>query len=422
MLAKKLGEMRFNMKLAMITSGFLPVPATKGGAVENLIENFLRMNEECEDYEITVFSIYDEKAKEEINKFKNTKCIFIKSNFFVDSLDKSLFFIAKNILKKKNSHSYRFICRRLHYLNQVSKYLKKNNYDKVLLENHPSQYLALKWRDNYKKYLGKYYYHCHNEFAGTYSCEKIIDKTKRFICVSQYISESLQNYLKLNVRQSFVLRNGIDEGKFNIKLTSRQEAELRNKYNIGKDDKILLFTGRIVREKGAKELINALNHVQYKNYKLLIVGAALNDLNAKTPYELEIEELVTGMGDRVVFTGFIKYDKIPLLYHIADIAVLPSIWDDPAPLTIIEALLCGLPIITTVSGGIPEYATHGSAILIERDSNLVENLANEIQALLVDDVRRKEMSKKSLEVSKDLTLKVYYQNFIKLLQGDNDGR
>ena len=61
---EKLVEMRLKMKLAMITSGFLPVPATKGGAVENLIENFLRMNEEYEDYEITVFSIYDEKAKE----------------------------------------------------------------------------------------------------------------------------------------------------------------------------------------------------------------------------------------------------------------------------------------------------------------------------------------------------------------------
>ncbi len=249
------------MKLAMITSGFLPVPATKGGAVENLIENFLKMNEEYKDYEITVFSIYDEKAREEIKKFKNTQCIFIKSNLFVDSLDKTLFFIAKNILKKKNSHSYRFIsldktlffiaknilkkknshsyrfiCRRLHYLNKVSKYLKKYDYDKVLLENHPSQYLALKWRGNDKKYLGKYYYHCHNEFAGTYSCEEIITKTKRFICVSQYILESLQNYLKLDGRQSSVLRNGIDESKFNIKLTSEQEAELRNKYNIGKDD------------------------------------------------------------------------------------------------------------------------------------------------------------------------------------------
>lgn len=412
---EKLVEMRFKMKLAMMTSGFLPVPATKGGAVENLIENFLRMNEEYEDYEITVFSIYDEKAKEEINKFKNTKCIFIKSNLFVDSLDKSLFFIAKNILKKKNSHSYRFICRRLHYLNQVSKYLKKNNYDKVLLENHPSQYLALKWRDNYKKYLGKYYYHCHNEFVGTYGCKDIIDKTQKFICVSNYISESLQTYLKLHSSQFSVLRNGIDESKFNIKLTTAQKVELRNRYNINKGDKVLIFMGRIVKEKGVRELITALKQVNYTNYKLLIVGAALNDLNAKTSYEFEIEELVKDMKDKVIFTGFIKYTEIPRLYHLADIAVLPSIWDDPAPLTIIESLTCGLSIITTVSGGIPEYATDGSAILIERDSKMIEHLAKEINLLLSDDIKREEMSKKAIEASRQLTLENYYKNFTNLL-------
>ena len=139
------------MKLAIITSGFLPVPATKGGAVENLIENFLKMNEECKDYEITVFSVYDQQAIEEAKKLKNTHVVFIKSNFLVNILDKLIFFLAKNVLKKKNSQSYRFICKRLHYLNQVSKYLKNLNYDKVLLENHPSQYLSLKWRKNYKR-------------------------------------------------------------------------------------------------------------------------------------------------------------------------------------------------------------------------------------------------------------------------------
>lgn len=401
------------MKLAMITSGFLPVPATKGGAVENLIENFLKMNEEYKDYEITVFSIYDKKAEEEIKKFKNTCCIFIKSNLFIDSIDKFLFFIAKNILKKKNSHSYRFICRRIHYLNQVSKYLKKNAYDKVLLENHPSQYLALKWRNNYKKYLGKYYYHCHNEFVGMYGCKHIIDKTEKFICVSSYIEKFLYNYLgEIN---SVVLRNGIDESKFNIRLTKEQKEKLRKKYNINKDDKVLLFTGRIVKEKGVKELITALKQVNYKNYKLLIVGAALNDLNTKTPYEFEIEELVKDMKSKVIFTGFIKYTEIPQLYHLADIAVLPSICEDAAPLAIIESLLCGLPIITTVSGGIPEYATNGSAVFVERDSYLVENLAKEIELLLLDDNKREEMSKKSISVSQLLTLENYYKAFIGLL-------
>lgn len=415
MQTEKLGEMRFRMKLAVITSGFLPVPATKGGAVENLIENFLKMNEEFSNYKITVFSVYDQQAIEVAQKFKNTDVIFIKSNFLVDTLDKMIFFLAKNILKKKNSHSYRFICKRLHYLNRVSKYLKKSDYDKVLLENHPSQYLALKWRNNYKKYEGKYYYHCHNEFSGTYGCKEIIDKTEKFICVSGHIEKFLSQYLKVKKENSIVLRNGIDEIKFNIDLTKEQREELKNKYGIKRNDKILLFTGRVVKEKGVKELITALKNVNYNNYKLLIVGAALNDLNAKTSYEYEIEELVKVMKEKVVFTGFVKYDEIPQLYHLADIAVLPSICEDAAPLAIIESLICGLPIISTISGGIPEYAKDGSAILIERDKGLVKNLAKNIDLLLENESKCKEMSQQAIEVSKKLTLDEFYKNFVNLI-------
>ncbi len=404
------------MKFAVITSGFLPVPATKGGAVENLIENFLKMNEESTDYEITVFSVYDQQAIKEAKKLKNTHVVFIKSNFVVDILDKSIFFLAKNVLKKKNSQSYKFICKRLHYLNEVSKYLRKTNFDKILLENHPSQYLALKWRNNYKKYESKFYYHCHNEFVGTYGCKKIIDKTEKFICVSEYISKSLQIYLELDRNKFIVLRNGIDENKFNIAITDTEKNDLRNKYQIKENDKVLLFTGRIVEEKGIKELITALNKVKYENYKLLVVGAALNEFKTKTPYELEIEDLVYKMKDKIVFTGFVKYEEISKLYHLADIATLPSIWDDPAPLTIIESLTCGLPIITTVSGGIPEYAVGGSAIFIKRDSKLIENLAKEIELLLKNEEKRRIMSKKAIEASNGLTIKNYYKEFIHILQ------
>ena len=406
------------MKLAIITSGFLPVPATKGGAVENLIENFLKMNEECKDYEITVFSVYDQQAIEEAKKLQNTHVVFIKSNFLVNILDKLIFFLAKNVLKKKNSQSYRFICKRLHYLNQVSKYLKNLNYDKVLLENHPSQYLALKWRKNYKKYLGKYYYHCHNEFVGTYGCKKIIDKTEKFICVSEYISKFLQNYLELKGDNFVVLRNGIDEKKFNTGLTIKEKKDLKLKYQIKENDKILLFTGRVVKEKGIKELITALKKVNFEDYKLLIVGAALNDFKTKTPYELEIEELVREMKNKIIFTGFVKYNEISKLYHLADIAILPSICEDAAPLTIIESLICGLPIITTVSGGIPEYAVDGSAILIKRDSKMIENLAKEIDLLLYNEKLRRNMSKKAIEVSRELTIENYYKNCIRILGSD----
>lgn len=404
------------MKLAVITSGFLPVPASKGGAVETLLMNLLLENEGETDLEFNIFSIYDEKAIEDSKKYRKANFIFIKPLKIIEKIDKIVFLIAKNIFKKSNSQSYRFIFQRLYFLNKISQNLKKNDYDKVLLENHPTQYLALKWRKNYKKYQNRYYYHCHNEFVGTYGCEFIIKNTKKMICVSNFIKNSLEKKLEIDKDKCVVLRNGIDTKKFSITIDEIEKQKIKKKYNINDDDKILLFTGRIIKEKGIKELLEALSKVQIKNLKLLVVGSSLNNINVKTKYEIEIEELVKKINKNVIFTGFVEYKEIYKLYAIADIAVLPSIWDDPAPLTIIESMAAGLPIITTNSGGIPEYAKNGCAVILKRDENMIYNLKNAIIDLLNHKEKRKKMSEISKENTETLTLNNYYFNFLKIIK------
>ena len=404
------------MNLAVITSGFLPIPATKGGAVENLVVNLLNENEKNPKMKFTIFSIFESKAFIESKKYKNTSFIFIKPNIITRIFDKIVFFIAKNILKKENSQSYRFIFQRLYFLNCISKNLKNNNYDKILLENHPTQFLALKWRKNYIKYKDRYYYHCHNEFVGTYGCKTIIKNTKKILCVSNFIMKSVMKNLKIDGNRCAVLRNGIDTKIFSKLINDTDKQSIKKKYNIDEEDKILLYTGRIVPEKGIKELLQSLQLIQHKNFKLLILGAALNNIKIKTKYEKEIEEIVKDNNDKVIFTGFINYEEIYKFYDIANIAVLPSIWNDPAPLTVIESLICGLPIITTYSGGIPEYATNGSAIFLNRDRNLIENLAHCIDYLLSDYTKLEEMRKNCKEVSKNLTSKNYFDTFCKYME------
>lgn len=404
------------MNLAIVTGGFLPIPATKGGAVENLIQNYIEYNESKNNFDITIFSDYDEKAIQKCKKYKYTKVEFIKSNTIVNMADKITFFIAKNILKKENSHSYRFIFKRLNYLNQVSKKLKKKNYDKILLENHPTEYLALKWRKNYKKYENKYYYHCHNELPSTYKCKKIIDNTKKFICVSEFRLKTIMKYLNLPKQKFEVVKNGIKQQQFKKTMSLEEKEELKQKYNIKTNDKILIFTGRIVPGKGIKELIEALHNVNYKNYKMLIVGSALNEIDAKTQYQLEVENAIDKIKDKVIFTGFIKYEEIYKLYKIADIATLPSVLDDSAPLTIIEALTCGLPIITTDSGGIPEYANEKCAIILKRDKNLIDNLSKEINNLLKEQETRAQMSIESIKASEGLSMEKYCEDLTSSLQ------
>lgn len=404
------------MKIAVITSGFLPVPATRGGAVENLIVNLLNENEKQNDIRFEIISVYDKSAEIESQKYKRTSFKFIKTSKIIEFLDKTIFWMAKNVLKKKNSQSFRYILQRLCYLNECSRILKNNNYDKVLLENHPTQFLALKWRENYIKYKGRYFYHCHNEFPGTYGCLEVIKNTEKIICVSKYISNTLAVYLEMSPEKFCVLRNCIDFNKFNRKFLNQEKLELRKKYGIRDNEKVLLFTGRIVPEKGVKELILALKKLRYKDYKLLIIGSSLNSVNLKTDYQIEVENLIKELNKKIIFTGFINYNDIYKFYKIADVAVIPSIWNDPAPLTIIESLVCGLPIITTNSGGIPEYATNGSAIIINRSKNLIIDLAKEIDKLLNNEEQLKNMQKISKSVSADLNVNNYYKNFCDIIK------
>ena len=399
------------MSLAIITGGFLPVPASKGGAVENLIENFINMNEIKNDIKLTVFSTYDVNAERISKNYKYTKCIFYKVNPICKVLDSMIFFFAKNILRKKNCHSYRFIMQRLDFLNKVSRNLKNYDYDKVLLENHPTLYLALKWRKNYIKYDGRYYYHCHNEFPGTYGCKNIIDKTKKFISVSEYRQNNIKQYLN-NQCDYIVVKNGIDTSKFTKDLSKERNIELRKKYNISIGEKIIIFVGRLIEGKGAHILLESLEYVKSNDYKVLIVGSALNTHNVMTSYEEKILKLAEKYKDKVRFTGFVNYDDLYEMYKLAYLAVLPSFLGDSAPLTVIESIICNVPLITTNDGGIPEYVNKDCAIIIDTNTELKKEIGESIDFLVNNKSVVNKMSLATQVFAKEYTIDNYYKEFI----------
>lgn len=402
------------MNIAIITSGYLPVPATKGGAVESIVENIIEKNEKNKNLKLTIFSMSENRAIEQSKKYNNSEFKFIQIPKTVEKIDKIICWIAKNILKKDNVMSYRYILQRLFFLNKVSLSLKNSNkYDKVLLENHSTLFLALKWRKNYKKYDEKYYYHVHNELKSMFGCEKIIKKCKKILCVSNYIKQSVINFTGIDENKVDVLKNCINTDLFNGFINEVEKENLKKKYNINKKEKTIIYTGRLTKEKGIYELLCAISKIKYKDYKLLIVGGFFFDTKLKNDFEIKMKEMSEKMHEKVIFTGFIDYNMLHKIYAIADLAVLPSMWDDPAPLTIIESMSSGLPIITTDSGGIPEYAKNGCAFIIKRDNQIIDELSKRIDQALTNDDLRKKMAQISKENAKELNLDNYYNNFLK---------
>lgn len=404
--------------ITLIMGSVFPVPAVKGGAVENLIENIAKAQEKEKKVNLNIICAYDfnaEKIAKE--KFKNTNFNHIKVGKINKFIDQCISFVATKIFHKKNVMAYSYIFQRLGYYRKISSLLHKKDFGKIILENSTGLYLALKWKKNYLKYEGRYYYHCHNKVNMDFGCIDIIEKTNKFISVSDYIGKDLKNFSDRIKNKKFVtLKNIIDYEKFEKNITETEKNILKNKYHIDSNEKVIIFVGRLTEEKGIKQLLMAINDVTYKNFKLLIVGSYFFNTKVKSDFEKELDELVNKNKERIIFTGYINYNEIYQLYKISDFAVLPSMWDEPAGLTIQEAEACGLPAITTNSGGIPEYVINGSSIIIKKDKNIVENLKTEIENLLDDEKKIKEMSNKSLEIIDDLDIYKYYNNLIKIVE------
>ena len=402
------------MKIAIITSGFLPVPSTKGGAVEQLINILLDKNEIYKKMEFNIFSVFEQEAYNKSKQYSNSKFCFLKVNKFVKILDEILYWFMKIILKKKNSHSYKFVFQRINYLMQVSKLLKENEYDCVILENHPTQYLALKWNNNYKKYKNRYYYHCHNDINNTYGCENLLNDTKKIITISEYISANLLNLYKgIQDKNIFLLKNCIEIDKIQNDVNI---DNIKEKYKIDKNKKLIIYVGRLVEEKGILQLVKSLDFLKTKDFQLVIAGGSISKINAETVFVNELKKETEKHKDKIIFIGYVEHNDIYQLYKVADVVVLPSIWNEPAGLTMLEAMASNVPLITTDVGGIREYINKDAAILLKNDEELIENIAKNIDLIFKDNKLKEKLSKNGYNYAQIYNSDRYYNEFWEIVK------
>lgn len=386
------------MKIAILTSGILPVPSVQGGAVENLIDYYLEYNNIHKLHDITVYSINHPHIQQQ--------AIISNVNhyYYVDVTS-----IWGRFKRKLFSYNYRddhynyFIG---YYLEQSLKHLLKQKYDIIVIENRPFYANRIEGKTN-----AKLIYHLHNELLTekTDGCEKLYNSAYRIISVSEYITRCVR---RINPYDSkcITVYNGIDLKPFSV---HNKNIINRSKLGFKESDFIIVFCGRMNKDKGISELIDAMIKLKnITNIKLLVIGSSFYDDATSDDLFISILKKRTNIiKDKIVFTGFIKYNDIPSYLHIADIAVLPSIWDEPFGLTIVESMAAGLPVISTKSGGIPEIC-EGAAILIERD-DVINNLTRSIIDLYNNPVKRRLMSKKSLLrsqfFSKDKYAKLFFE-------------
>lgn len=403
-------------KIAIITSGYFPVPPVLGGAIETLVMEIVEENEKNGKADLTVYSAFDASAKSESGRFRNTKIEYIKTPLLIKYLDCLLYYTAKNIFKKSKHMSYRYILQRLFFIFKVAYSISRISFDALVFENHMSLLMSLKLFHNHDRYKGKFYYHAHNTISGFYGCRKLLEDIASFICVSKYIQQTIMDDTGINdLKRYYILKNRVNEKVLKnfdaSKLEEYKEALMGNT-----KDTILTFIGRLNPEKGAKELLLAFKEANVDDCKLLIVGSYYFGINIKSAYEAELKQISDSLADKIVYTGHVDYRMIPYIYAMSDIVIVPSIWDDPAPLTVVEALTVGKPLITTYSGGIPEYAGEESSIILYRDDNFITNLKDALIKVVSDRELREELSVNAQLESENWKVENYYFDFLEGIQ------
>lgn len=389
------------MKIAILTSGILPVPAVQGGAVENLIDFCLEYNDAHRLHDITIYSVKHPKVKghpalkSDVNHYR-----YIDTTSLWAKLCKNLY------LRKRGGNEYYHYTVE-YFFEQTLKHLRQQSFDAIIIENRPGY--ALKLKD---KVQAKLVVHQENDYINnkTSHYQEIYDSLSCIINTSEYITAQVKTINPEDVKSLTVL-NGIDTNCFyNASPLSRNKVGLNDK------DFVIVFSGRLTKEKGIMELIHAISILRdIPNWKLLIVGAsAYGKDKHPTPFIEEVIKATESIKDKIVFTGFVDYKEIPSYLKMADIAVVPSMWEEPFGLTVVEAMAAGLPLITTRSGGIPEICEE-VATIVERN-NVVDNLASAILDLYQHPERRKQMAEASLERSRLFDKETYAKNFFKALE------
>lgn len=184
---------------------------------------------------------------------------------------------------------------------------------------------------------------------------------------------------------------GVDERRFHPidVMYLRRKLDLENKFVIG-------FVGRLVSEKGIDTLIQAVKFLKqrsypsYKSYTLLILSSM-----APPP---ELKKRAEGLGDQVKFIGKIPHEEFPQYMNLFDVLVLPSVatptWKEQFGRVMIEAMACGVPVIGSSSGAIPEVIDDAGLVFTEGDTN---NLTEKILQLMTNQKLHQRLSQKSLQ-------------------------
>ena len=209
---------------------------------------------------------------------------------------------------------------------------------------------------------------------------------------SNYMKNELQRIFGLPFEKINVIPNGINLTNFS---GVERDYDFRRQFAMD-NEKIILYVGRLVYEKGVQNLIDAMPKIlsNYHDAKLVICGkGGMMD-------ELKQEARNLGIENKVYFAGYCDSKKIQKMYKCADIAVFPSTYE-PFGIVALEAMLAGVPTVVSDVGGLNEIVEHGVDGMKSYAGNS-NSIADSVLTLLFDAKLCSAVSKNAVKKVKEM--------------------
>ena len=195
-------------------------------------------------------------------------------------------------------------------------------------------------------------------------------KLRAVICNSRMVRDDIARRFGVADEKLQVIYSGVDLDAFHPRLREEQGNALRQKTGVDAATPLILFVGSGYERKGLPTLLHALSRMTRGDARLWVVG--------RDKHESLMRNLAQTLGvdDRVMFLGA-QTDVRPF-YGAADVFALPTLYD-PFPNAALEALACGLPLVTTTTCGAAELVTAANGSVISAGD--VPGLASSLDSL-----------------------------------------
>ena len=191
-----------------------------------------------------------------------------------------------------------------------------------------------------------------------------------------------------------VAHNGVDLDAFRPHDPA-ERIEARRSLGLPPESPTVLFVGRLVPDKGAHLLLEAVPGLlrARPDLSVVVVGSARFGRGRPTDYERGLRAQAEAIGPAVRLAGFVPPAALPAWFAAADVFCAPGLWDEPFGMVYAESMAAGVPPVGTARGGIPEVVVDGESGLLLPRSPSAADVEERLLKLLEDDALRERLAR-----------------------------